>query len=411
MARDLSEEKLKDARTDRRRYKDRTYAISDIRMRDEEHRNTLESLGNKESSLDGLDPSVFVADEAAEYTTRALQKLTTATVKRRSAFGILITTPGQAYGTIWEDMRREGVETLEEQSSSGDGTFYYLAGIDESDDPADTQNWIKANPSLGVTVIKEDLKQRFESESAKGPRYVQDFVRYNLARFSGDVCAWLPAEDWDACKGTVDDEELIGGRAWFGVDLSKTRDLTAVVGIIEHPFDGSLHVRAFFFYPDQQARERERELHMPILKWAQEGYIHLNPGRTIDYSQVHDTIRKLHETYDEPLFYHDPFCCGWGEQVLASEGINVWGLQQTIVQLSPGTLHIEELVASVKIHHDGNPVLARCIANARAYIDTNQNVRLNKAKSDGLIDGAMALCMAGRAHLESVGMSDSCPVV
>ena len=101
---------------------------------------------------------------------------------------------------------------------------------------------------------------------------------------------------------------------------------------------------------------------------------------------------------------------GWGAQQLEAEGISVWGLQQTISQLSPGTLHVEALVADAKLHHDGDPVLTRAIANARSYIDTNQNVRLNKAKSEGLIDPAMALCMAARARLESEAMPDICPV-
>jgi phage terminase large subunit-like protein len=414
MARDMAEEEIPDPRTDRRRWRDRIYAISDTRIKDEGNRNYMSAIPCKISSLDGLDPFCYVGDEASEYQTRALQKLVTSTVKRRDAFGVLITTPGSERGTIFEDYRDEGVHLLNGDSTSGDGSFYYLAGIDEGDEPEDSTNWIKANPSMGTTVQLDDLKQRYASDLAKGPRYVADFVRFHLARFTGDVQAWIPAEQWAECEsGPRPDEELIGGRAWLGVDLSKTRDLTAVVAIIEHPENGTLWVRGWYFYPEEQARERERVLRMPILQWglSLEVPLHLNPGRVIDYNQIHDCLRKACSTYDAQAVYFDPHMVGWGGQMLEAEGLPVWGLQQTIVQLSPGTLHVEKMVAEQRLHHDGDPVLTRCIGNARSYTDINLNVRLHKSKSEGLIDPAMALCMAARAHLESEAMPDSCPVV
>jgi phage terminase large subunit-like protein len=410
MARDMSDEEIADPRTDRRRWGDREYTIATSTMRDEHNRNQLQAIPAKEGSLDGLDPYCYVADEASEYQTRSLQKLTTSTVKRRDAFGVLITTPGSSMDTIYYDYREEGVAVLD-GSESGDGTFYFLAGIDQGDDPADSEQWSKANPSMGTTVLRDDLRQRYESDLAKGPRYVADFIRFHLCRFTGDVSAWIPAEHWSACEGERPDDALVGGRAWLGVDLSKTRDLTSIAAIIERPTDGTLYVRCWHFYPEEQARERERVLRMPLLQWGLEGFVHLNPGRVIDYAQVHDTIRSACSTYDVQAVYFDPHMTGWGEAQLEAEGLPVWGLQQTIVQLSPGTLHVEQLVAEQRITHDGDPVLARAVANARTYRDANQNVRLHKQKSEGLIDPAMALCMAARAHLESEAMPDSCPVV
>ena len=411
MASAMADEVMPSANSDKRRWRDRTYLITETSMRDEQNRNRLEAIPAKENSLDGLDPYFWVGDEASEYQSRALQKLTTATVKRRSAFGCLITTPGSSDTTIYYQYRTEGVAVLD-GSESGDGTFYYLAGIDEADDPADAAKWQKANPSLGHTVILEDLQQRYQSDLAKGPRFVAEFIRFHLCKYTGDVAAWIPAERWDACaRPTRPDDELVGGRAWFGVDLSKTRDLSAIVGIIEHPVDGSLWVWGRYFYPEEQAKERERVLRMPILQWGMEGRIVLNPGRTIDYTQIHDSIRHVCNTYDVQACYFDPHLTGWGEQQLEAEGLPVYGLQQTTVQLSPGTLHVEELVAQERLYHVDDPVLARAIASSRTYTDVNMNVRIHKAKSDGPIDPAVSLCMAGRAHLDSVAMPDSCPVI
>jgi phage terminase large subunit-like protein len=44
--------------------------------------------------------------------------------------------------------------------------------------------------------------------------------------------------------------------------------------------------------------------------------------------------------------------------------------------------------------HGANPVLTMCVANTRIEQDAAGNRKLNKAKSTGRIDGAVALAMA-----------------
>ena len=47
-----------------------------------------------ERALDGLNPSFWIADEAAEFKGRFLTKLLTTGSKRKESLGLIITTPG-----------------------------------------------------------------------------------------------------------------------------------------------------------------------------------------------------------------------------------------------------------------------------------------------------------------------------
>ena len=408
MARGIAPEELPHARGEKRLWRDREFTLTTDTMADQENRNVLMAIPAKENSLDGLDPFCFVADETSEYESRALQKLTTATVKRQDAFGVMITTPGSSDQTIYYDYRREGVAVLEGDAEA-EGTFYFLSGIDASDEPADTEHWIKANPSLGHTVQLQDLRERYQSDLAKGPRYVQDFRRFHLCTFVGDAASWIPVDQWDACESTTVD--LTGSRAVVGVDLSKSRDLSAVVALIERA-DGEVQVEGWYLYPEDNATERERELRMPLLKWGLEGHVHLCPGRTIDYALVHQKIRGLCDRYRVSRIYYDPYMTGFGEREMEMEGLPIMGLPQRITELSPGVLKVEDLVASHQIHHDGDPVLRQAVQNAKAWQDTNLNARLCKKRSEGLIDPAVALTIAARAWVdEQIEGSGACPIV
>ena len=151
---------------------------------------------------------------------------------------------------------------------------------------------------------------------------------------------------------------------------------------------------------------------MPLLKWGLEGHVKLCPGRTIDYTLVHDRIRQLCDRYRVGRIYYDPYMTGWGERELEMEGMPVMGLPQRITELSPGVLKIEDMVASGSLSHDGDPVLRQAVQNAKAWQDTNLNARLCKKRSEGLIDPAVALTIAGRAWVdEELDGGSECPIV
>ena len=62
--------------------------------------------------------------------------------------------------------------------------------------------------------------------------------------------------------------------------------------------------------------------------------------------------------------------------------------------MAPALDRLEEALLNDQMSHGANPPLTMCMANTRVEMDAAGNRKLNKSKSTGRIDGAVALAMA-----------------
>jgi phage terminase large subunit-like protein len=67
---------------------------------------------------------------------------------------------------------------------------------------------------------------------------------------------------------------------------------------------------------------------------------------------------------------------------------------QGFKDMAPALDRLEEALLNDQMSHGNNPVLTMCMNNTRVEVDAAGNRKLNKAKSTGRIDGAVALAMA-----------------
>jgi phage terminase large subunit-like protein len=66
---------------------------------------------------------------------------------------------------------------------------------------------------------------------------------------------------------------------------------------------------------------------------------------------------------------------------------------------------LEARILGLKIRHGGNPVLTWMVGNAVARVDPAGNIKPDKAKATGKIDGVVATIMAlARLKLTGVGV-------
>ena len=350
---------------------DQEWVIGYRDIRENETGSFLEALPAKVDTLDGLDPSIVTADEASTYPSRAFDKITTSTIKRQDALIVAITTPGDDDTGIYMEHREVGVSTLAQEHEQPD-SFYYLAGLDEDD----------------------DLKLRYQQAKRSGLPALKAFRRFHLSQWVGGADSWIQIEKWDKLNlGKRPD--LKGRRAWAGLDLSKSRDMSSLVTVIEGD-DEKLWVYGQHWYPTETAEEREGSWKVPLLDWGRDASVPLTlcPGGTIDYEAVELAIRQLNDEFDLQAIWADPMFASGLEQRCERDGIPFGTLKQSIQYLSPGTVRTEELIAEGRLAHDGDPVLRSACQASKAYRDTNNNARLDKRSSKSLIDPAMALVMA-----------------
>lgn len=139
----------------------------------------------------------------------------------------LITTAGTDTHSICYETHQKAKDLLEGRKV--DPTFYpVIYGADEQDDWKDPKVWMKANPSLGITVGIDKVKAACES-AQQDPGEENVFRQLRLDQWVKQSVRWMPMDKWDACAFPVDAKSLEGRVCYGGLDLSSTTDITAFV--------------------------------------------------------------------------------------------------------------------------------------------------------------------------------------
>ena len=236
-------------------------------------------------------------------------------------------------------------------------------------------------------------------QAQRMPSNAASFRNLILNQRVDTVAQFLSAAVWKPCDGAVDAEHLKGRRCFGGLDLSASRDLTALVLVFEDD-DGSYDALPFFWLPEDGLREREDTDRVPYVRWRDEGYLLTCPGKTIDPEIVAARIAELHGEYDIEALAYDRWRIEDLRRKLDAIGSDVplTPHGQGFKDMSPSIDAMERIVFEAKLRHGGHPLLTWCASNAKTSTDPAGNRKLDKQKSTGRIDGLVALTMAlGRA--------------
>ena len=344
-----------------------------------------------ERALDGLNPSFWIADEAAEYKGRFLTKLLTTGSKRRESLGLIITTPGANPENIYGELVANA-ESILKGEVEDDSVFAALYGIDPADTPDDEAAWPKANPAMVHGQPDRVSLRRSWNTMKRTPIGRAEFVRYHCARTDENTGGWLDMELWPGGE-TPDLEKLRGRPAWLGLDLSKSLDMTALMLAIPLD-DGRVALKGHYWWPLENVRQRELDYRMPVRTWAAERRITLTPGREIDYESVRATLNRLREEFDLRAVGYD----SWGSKYLVeaceADGIPMTAYRMGIATFGPGCQLFQNLWAGGKLVIGDDPIMRRACAEAVAQQDRNGNIRPVKSRTNCIIDPLVASIIA-----------------
>jgi len=366
-----------------------------------QHSIAVESVGSsfKAISADahtkhGYNSHVVIVDELhAQPTPDLVDVLQTSTGARRQPLIVYLTTADFERPSICNDKYAYACKVRDRVLD--DPAF--LPVIYEAKPDADWTDpavWASANPNLDVSLPLEYLRREC-GRALEQPSYQNTFKRLHLnMRTQADV-AWFDIRQWDACGGPFHPGDLEGRPCFAGLDLASTQDLTALV--LFFPADGNA-VLPFFFAPEDTARLRERRDRVPYAAWARDGHLILTGGNVTDYDAVRAKARDLAGTFDIREVAYDR----WGATQLVTQlqgdGFRMVEFGQGFASLGAPSKHLEKLVLSGGLRHDGHPLLRWNAANAMVETDAAGNIKPSKRKSRERIDGIVALVMAiGRA--------------
>lgn len=345
----------------------------------------------------GLNAHGIVFDELHAQPNRELwDVLATSMGARRQPLMVAITTAGYDRNSIcWE--QHEHARRVIDDPAFDPEYFGFIAAAEEGDDWTSPATWRKANPSLGVTVTEEYLAGECQRALAS-PAYQNTFRRLYLNQWTQQETRWIDMTAWDGCGGQAL-PDLAGRACWAGLDLASTTDIAALVLAFPPAEEGEpVWLLPFFWIPAENMVERERRDRVPYSTWVRQGLVTATPGNVIDYGYIRNQVNELAALYDVREVAYDPWNATQLSIELMGDGINMVEMRQGFASLSGPSKELLRLVLSQGVAHGGNAVLRWMADNTAARQDPAGNVKPDKAKSTGRIDGIVASVMAiGRA--------------
>jgi phage terminase large subunit-like protein len=353
----------------------------------------------------GLNAHGVVVDEVhAQRNRELIDVLSTSVGSRRQPVEVYITTAGYDRNSICWELYDYAVRVLKGVIED-DAFLPVLFAADPDDDWTDEKVWAKANPGLGHSIKLEYL--RGECKKAQEiAAYENTFKRLHLNIWTAQENRWLRVEQsWDPCATPIPSMEMLRGRrAWLGVDLSTTTDISAVVALIEDPDDpDEFDVLPLFFVPAERILMRARRDRVPYDLWRDQGYIEATEGDVVDYDVVRKRISELGEVLQIMEIAIDRWNSTGLQTQLMGDGFTVVQFGQGFASMTAPTKELERMLLRRALRHGGHPVLRWMADNVAVNQDAAGNIKPDKAKSTERIDGIVALVMAiGRATAQEL---------
>ena len=164
--------------------------------------------------------------------------------------------------------------------------------------------------------------------------------------------------------------------------------------------DSEYAVHCEFWLPEHGIAEKSQKDRVPYDVWAEQGYLTLTPGKSIEYEWVAHRLRELFDDHDIKALAFDRWGMKHLQPWLIKAGFSDHEVEKFVPfgqgfrDMSPALRDLESVVLNEKMAHGMHPVLRMCAANAVVQQDPAGNRKLAKDKSSGRIDGMVALAMA-----------------
>lgn len=250
-----------------------------------------------------------------------------------------------------------------------------------------------ANPAIDLFRSRIDAEEQLK-QAARMPSKEAAARVLILNQRVNMVHPFVTATVWKKGNAAPDQAAFDNGPVYGGLDLSATTDLTSLV--LTARADELLHVRAWFWMPEDMVQEAAKRDRAPYDVWVKQGLIQTTPGPVVDYAFVARDVGRICAGLPIAKLAFDRWRMDRLTNELEGQGITLplepYG--QGFKDMSPALDALEADLLQHRVRHGGCPPLTMCAANAVAISDPAGNRKLNKAKATGRIDGLVALAMA-----------------
>jgi phage terminase large subunit-like protein len=273
-----------------------------------------------------------------------------------------------------------------------------LYGIDDGDDWKTEVALIKANPNYGVSIDIENLKKAQQKAINSSAHHQNIFKTKRLNVWCNARGAYYKIDEWQNCGlENLDINDFIGDDCWVALDLAKVRDLSAKVLLFRREKAGVMHYYLFcrFYMPSAGVyiTPETEALGVMYQNWVDQGFLTLNDGTETDYRMIADEVINDSERFKVLEVPHDPHSAIAISHEFDALGLNPVALSQTGKTYTAPIEELEAALGAGRVHHDGNPIMAWCLANTKVRQFSDGNKTIVKDDAASKIDGMAALLM------------------
>lgn len=395
---------------------------------------TLKVISAEAYTKHGLNVSCCIFDELHAQPSRELWDVMTkgAGLARRQPIWWVITTAGDdpdRTSIAWEvHEKAQGIlDARQAKNKAKDiDTWYPVIYGYTGEDIYNEKNWKEANPSLGITLQIQDLRD-LAKEAKLHPADERLFRWLNLNQWvTTKLTSWLPLDLFDETEGEWSRADLLGKDCYMGCDLSTTTDLSAIC-LVFPPQPGLDDWRVIWdcWIPEENMQARIREDKVPYNKWAAAGWIIPTEGNMIDYTKIEERIQEARKLYNVIELDGDKSFATMLWQRLELDGLTCVDIPQTYMALTDPMNQVEVLLKQRNkyiddagefelpaLTHEAHPVARWCFGNTSISKNGNAQIKMVKQhKGRGLdrtkrIDLTVAwVCAMARARFYESGRS------
>ena len=239
--------------------------------------------------------------------------------------------------------------------------FFAWWGADETDDFRSEETWRKANPGyddiISATDFRSVIKRTTEAE----------FKTKRLNIWTSTATAWLPDGSWSAIE-LPNREPIQGEQTFLCFDGAFSNDSTALLAWKMGGEQPHLSVIDIWERPD----DADQSWHVPVAEVE---------------AKIIETCRNGLLNVKEIVF--DPARWQRTFMVLDEDGLPVVAYPNSATNMVPATAKFYEGVMNKSFTHDGDPRLARHVANCVTK-QSSRGAMVAKASSRQKVDAAVA---------------------
>jgi len=407
----------------------------------EDTNSKCEALSSDSKSLDGLDTHFASLDELHAHPTREVYDLVVDSIGARSQpLVLVITTAGfnqtgicyetreyltqilkgtvqddSFFGVIYTlDIKKDWPDLKEKKEALQDGEQY-------EDDWTNEDVWPKAAPGLiGITESGKRLgidekgipipgymtkleDMRDKARIAKQmPSAQNNFLTKRLNIWTQQENRWIDLATWDQNNVRPVTEESCKGKSCVGgIDLSAISDLTIWAMLFQDLEDKDLvDILIRVWCPEARLFDRKNKYRDQYQSWKKQGLLLTTEGDAIDYDFIRAQIVSDNDKFNIQSISVDRAFQGYEFSQKLDTELGGTEKDSKVIACGMGFLSMagpcqefERRLLLRKLNHGGNPILRWMADNVSVDKDPAGNLKPNKAKSQGKIDGIIGILL------------------